>query len=127
MVDAAGPTGRDPAGVGLIVNQQNKRMDDLREGMKAMDARQREDMKELREDNKALNEKLDCLPLGEAAANIRRCCLFEELPGIPGRTIRAVNSGACCQQQGRSQQRQDCRRSGHGRCCWGGEGLSVTA
>jgi len=88
-------------GVGLIVNQQNKRtddlnkrMDDLREGMnkridelredmKAIDARQqesmkelredvntrldkletrqREDMKELREDNKALNEKLDRL------------------------------------------------------------------
>ncbi|MXY63483.1 MAG: hypothetical protein F4Y87_08780 [Synechococcus sp. SB0665_bin_28] len=48
-------------GVGLIVSQQNrlidamgKRIDELREDMKAMDARQRED-------NKALNEKLDRL------------------------------------------------------------------
>jgi len=66
-------------GVGLIVNQQNKRiddlredmnkrmddlnkrMDDLREDMKAMKARQQESMRELREDNKALNEKLDRL------------------------------------------------------------------
>ena len=55
-------------GVGLYVNLQNKRIDDLnkriddlRDDVKAMDARQREDMKELREDNKALNEKLDRL------------------------------------------------------------------
>ncbi|MCY3537711.1 MAG: hypothetical protein F4025_03410 [Synechococcus sp. SB0669_bin_7] len=48
-------------GVGLIVSRQNrlidamgKRIDELREDMKAMDARQRED-------NKALNEKLDRL------------------------------------------------------------------
>ncbi|MXW13038.1 MAG: hypothetical protein F4Z73_09390 [Synechococcus sp. SB0668_bin_13] len=48
-------------GVGLIVSRQNrlidamgKWIDELREDMKAMDARQRED-------NKALNEKLDRL------------------------------------------------------------------
>ncbi|MYK07099.1 MAG: hypothetical protein F4040_05220 [Synechococcus sp. SB0670_bin_20] len=48
-------------GVGLIVSRENrlidamgKWIDELREDMKAMDARQRED-------NKALNEKLDRL------------------------------------------------------------------
>ena len=63
-------------GVGLYVNLQNKRMDDLREDvkdglakletrqreeLKAMEARQREELKALREDMKALNEKLDRL------------------------------------------------------------------
>ena len=45
-------------GVGLYVNLQNKRIDDLREdvkdGLAKLEARQRED-------NKALNEKLDRL------------------------------------------------------------------
>ena len=51
---------------------------------------------------------LGVCPLGDATANIRRRCLLEELPGIPVRTIRAGNSGACCQQQGTgSQQCQD--------------------
>ena len=63
-------------GVGLYVNLQNKRIDDLREDvkdglakletrqrqeLKAMEARQREELKALREDMKALNEKLDRL------------------------------------------------------------------
>ena len=41
-------------GVGLIVNQQNKRIDDLREDVKELRA-------EHRADNKALNEKVDDL------------------------------------------------------------------
>ena len=45
--------------------------------------------------------------LGDAAANIRCLCFLEELPGIPGRTIQAGKRGARCQQQRRSQQRQD--------------------
>jgi len=70
-------------GVGLYVNLQNKRIDDLnkridnlredvkdglakletrqREELKAMEARQREDMDQIKADNKALNEKLDRL------------------------------------------------------------------
>ncbi|MCY3537850.1 MAG: hypothetical protein OXH24_09330 [Cyanobacteria bacterium MAG IRC3_bin_20] len=44
----------------------------------------------------------------EAAGNIIRRCLLEELPGIPVRTIRAGNSGTCCQGNNtRCQQRQD--------------------
>ena len=42
--------------------------------------------------------------LGEAAADIRRRCLPEKLPGIPVPTIQAGNSGARCQQQGASSQ-----------------------
>ena len=41
-------------GVGLIVNQQNKRIDDLREDVKELRA-------EHRADSKALNEKVDDL------------------------------------------------------------------
>ena len=70
-------------GVGLYVNLQNKRIDDLnkriddlredvkdglarletrqREELKAMENRQREDMDQIKADNKALNEKLDRL------------------------------------------------------------------
>ena len=52
-------------GVGLYVNLQNKRIDDLREdvkdGLAKLETRQRQDMDQIKADNKALNEKLDRL------------------------------------------------------------------
>ncbi len=62
--------------LGLILGLQGKRIDELRADLKASEARQQQDMKELRtemkegfaqcraeqrEDNRALNEKLDRL------------------------------------------------------------------
>ena len=43
-------------GVGLLINQLNKRIDNLRSDLAKLDARQREDMQELR-------KKVDYLPL----------------------------------------------------------------
>ena len=66
-------------GVGLYVNLQNKRIDDLnkriddlnkriddlredvKDGLAKLETRQRQDMDQIKADNKALNEKLDRL------------------------------------------------------------------
>lgn len=51
----------------LLFGALNKRIDDLRADLKASEARQREEMRELRSDLKALGGKVDRLVEGLAA------------------------------------------------------------
>ena len=65
MAGATGTASRDPGRGALFLNQLNKRIDDLRsdvkDGQAKLEARQETIRAEQREDNKALNEKLDRL------------------------------------------------------------------